>query len=221
MSNVIKLGRTVGRVHVEHRLDDIQSSQPGDGLPGSESGCGAEMSDQPSPAEEYQRGLKQGRAEAEQALREELVKEIAAEQGKIGTLLSSIWEQFSQLYERQEQEIVRCGLAVARAIIKREVAVDKGVIQLQVREALRHLIGVEKVKLRVHPSDEETLRRHRDEISSASDSLREMVIEPDDKIEPGGCILESESGNVDARFSTQLERLEAVLFEVNQQAGGS
>jgi flagellar assembly protein FliH len=69
------------------------------------------------------------------------------------------------------------------------------------------------VKLRVHPDDESTLRQRRVEVSSAIDSLREVVIEADDKIERGGCIVESDSGNVDARLSTQLRSIELVLFE--------
>jgi flagellar biosynthesis/type III secretory pathway protein FliH len=37
-------------------------------------------------------------------------------------------------------------------------------------------------------------------------------VEPDESIEPGSCIVECASGNVDARWATQLRQVEAALF---------
>jgi flagellar assembly protein FliH len=57
------------------------------------------------------------------------------------------------------------------------------------------------------------VREHRAAIASGSDSIRDMVIEADEKVERGGCILESDSGNVDARISTQLKKIEETLLD--------
>jgi flagellar assembly protein FliH len=80
------------------------------------------------------------------------------------------------------------------------------------REAIRRIVGVEIITVRVHPEDEALVRSHRSALLSSSDSVREIVIEGDESIERGGCILESATGNVDARIGSQLRQIETALF---------
>jgi Flagellar biosynthesis/type III secretory pathway protein len=49
---------------------------------------------------------------------------------------------------------------------------------------------------------------------SHADSVREIVIESDNKVERGGCIIESDLGNIDARLSTQFELIEEALLSI-------
>jgi flagellar biosynthesis/type III secretory pathway protein FliH len=170
-----------------------------------------------SAADEFRRAVESGRGALEASLREEYDARLAQERLRSEALLAGIRDNLANVLAAWEQDVLRLAMTIAGAILKREIAVDRDAVLVHVREALRHLVGVEKVKLRVNPRDEELLRQHRAEIFTATDSLRDMVIEADDKIEPGGCIAESESGNVDARVATQINRLEILLFEQNQQ----
>ncbi|HCV44136.1 MAG TPA: hypothetical protein DGH68_11680 [Bacteroidetes bacterium] len=163
--------------------------------------------------DEYQRGVEAGKAEATKELQLSYDGQLAEERKRVGMLMANIRNQIMLVQTRWEQSVMQFSLAIARLVIKQEVAASNEVVRGQVREALRHLVGVEKVKLRVHPEDENIIRHCRADVSSASDSLKEMVIEADDKIDRGGCIVESDSGNVDARLSTQLDRIESLLFE--------
>ena len=215
LSNVIKLRRKVERVHIEHsfsnvrRLDLTGDTMVGDGLhqPIQQGHGYVPLVD------EYQRGVEAGRTEASKELEMRFDTRLAEERERIEALMISIRKQIMLLQNRWEQSVMQFAFSIAQLVIKQEVAVNREIVLGQVREALRHLVGVEKVKLRVHPDDEEVLRHRRAEVSSASDSLKEMVIEADDKIDRGGCIVESDSGNVDARLSTQLNRIESLLFE--------
>ena len=94
----------------------------------------------------------------------------------------------------------------------REIEVDEGAVLARSREAIRKIIGVDKIKIHVSPSDEEYIREHRNELSSYADSVKEIVIEADSKVERGGCVIESELGNIDARVSTQFELIEEALL---------
>jgi flagellar assembly protein FliH len=49
-------------------------------------------------------------------------------------------------------------------------------------------------------------------LSAYADSVKEIVIEADGKVERGGCIIESELGNIDARISTQFALIEEALL---------
>jgi flagellar assembly protein FliH len=128
-----------------------------------------------------------------------------------------IVEEINQERQRLQQEmegiVMTLALAVAERIVKRELRFDESIVLEQIKEAVRRVIGVERVKIRVHPDDEQTIREHRPELLMVADSVREVIIEPDPKIERGGCILESDSGNIDARLATQLEALETALMK--------
>jgi len=100
--------------------------------------------------------------------------------------------------------------------LRREVILDDTVVLQQIKEGLRRVLGVDHIKVRVNPIDEAMVREHRAAVAMGSDSLRDMLIEADEKVERGGCILESDSGNVDVRLSTQLKRIEAALLEKQQ-----
>ena len=111
-----------------------------------------------------------------------------------------------------EQDAYRFALAVAERIVKREITLDESVVMRQIRDAIRRIIGVETITVRVHPDDETLVRSHRPALLSSSDSVREIIIEGDDTVERGGCILESATGNVDARIGSQLRQIESALF---------
>ena len=131
--------------------------------------------------------------------------------------MENIRKEFSNLQQRSEEIVIRFTLAVAEQILRREVILDNTVSVIQqIKEGLRRVLGVDHIKVRVNPIDEAMVREHRASVASGSDSLRDMLIEADEKVERGGCILESDSGNVDVRISTQLKKIESALLENTQ-----
>ena len=163
-------------------------------------------------AEEYEHGFKDGKATVETMLREENRANLSRERARVDTLLTSVTEQIASFHEKAEQTAIRFALAVAERIVKREVKLDNQIVLREIKEALRRVLGAERVTIHVHPAEEEAVRSHRTSITAGSDSIREILIEPDDSIAPGGCIIESGSGNVDARIETQIKKIEASIF---------
>jgi flagellar assembly protein FliH len=163
-------------------------------------------------AAEYDRGFADGVADAEARLAAGYSERLAAHTARIESLLTTMQGQLWHLYERIERDAFRFALAVAGKIIKREVRVDDGTAVRQIQDALRRVVGVDAIKLRVNPTDEQVIREHRPAILASAESVREFIVEPDESIEAGSCIVECASGNVDARWATQLRQVEAALF---------
>jgi len=162
-------------------------------------------------------GIEEGRRVAqidyETRLSEERQRSIIKALVQLETLMGSIKKEFTHLQSQSEEILMRFALGIAELVIKRQVRIDSTIVLAQIKEALRRVVGVEHIKVRVHPSDEAMVREQRASIMAHSDALRDIVIEGDEKVEPGGCILESDSGNVDARLSTQLKKIESTLLE--------
>ncbi len=161
---------------------------------------------------EFKAGFDEGRRHTERNLRTELAAQLEMERNRIDSFARNIEASLAEFRHALERDGVKLAIAIAERIVKREVQVDSETVLRQIQEAIRRLVGVDKVKIRVHPNDEELVRSMRSSLIAGSDAVRELAIEMDESIAPGGCVLESDSGNVDASISTQLERIESALF---------
>jgi flagellar assembly protein FliH len=169
----------------------------------------------------YRRGVEDGiaqgirRAEADSAARKE------RDHARAVALAGSMQEQLARYTERLEREAFRFALAVAGKILRREISLDGEVVLRQVKDAFHRVVGAETVTLRIHPEDEPMLRERKNEMLASGEGVREVLIEPDATVERGGCIIESPSGNIDARISTQLAQIDSALFGTTGTAGNN
>lgn len=167
----------------------------------------------------YSRGIDEGRRLAEAKFQESLAKIRQEEDERIALIMAGISGQLHELQKTIESDAYRFALAVAERIVKHEVAVQDDIVIAQIREAIQRIVGVESIKLRVHPTDESVVQAHRNAFLSSLGNVRELIIEADEGVERGGCIIESASGNIDARISTQLRQIEAALFGPSPNRG--
>jgi len=175
---------------------------------------GGTLLDEPAILQKgYDQGFAEGLRVGEERVRLEFEQQLSEERLRTGMLLANVQKQLELLEERSERTVVHLAIAIAEQVVKREISLDKETVLRQIREALRRVMGVGHVRLRVNPADEQMVRDHRAAMMGSSDSIREIVVEADEHIPPGGCILESDSGNVDARLATQLKKIETALSD--------
>ena len=231
MSNVLRLHKRDGtrirlvRVDSPYVIDRERvgaHEQSGEKLPRLASSATPQQGMVCSPVDEqesgsrlrnaYEQGRADGRADTERAVQQALACARSEADERIGALMEGIARQIRAFTAALEQDAYKFAMSVAERIIKREIARDDEAVVRQVRDALRRIVGVETVKLRIHPDDEILIRSHRGALLASADTIREVAFEPDDTIERGGCIIESSSGNVDARIATQLRQIDNALF---------
>jgi flagellar assembly protein FliH len=162
---------------------------------------------------EYERGVADGRRRAEEAMNGHARNEIQAEHQRVEKFFAHAAEQWSGLHAVSEEATVKFAFGIAERIIRKEISVDRNIVVAQIKEGIRRVLGVETVKIRVHPEDLPLVREQKAGIQASGDALREIVVEGDESLEPGDCIIESDMGNIDARITTQLKQIENVLFE--------
>lgn len=168
----------------------------------------------------HRRGYEEGAREGERRCRAAAATVLEQERALEVALADSVREQLDQFVSKIERDALRFALGVAGRILRREVTLDHEVILRQIREALHRVVGAETVTVRVNPADEHILREQKSAVLGSSDGIREIIVEGDATIERGGCIIESASGNIDARLATQLAQVEAALFAKAATARG-
>ncbi len=180
--------------------------------PAGNSGTDLQEAARKAVSEAYEKGFLAGKKEASQALQQEFDRKLEEITESFPTLVREFASEVARYNQDFDKAIVTLALAIARRVVAREIELDESAVLARAREAVRKIIGVEKIKIHINPSDEEYMREHRNELSTYADSVKEIVIEADGKVERGGCVIESELGNIDARVSTQFELIEEALL---------
>ncbi|SPE27592.1 Flagellar biosynthesis/type III secretory pathway protein-like protein [Candidatus Sulfopaludibacter sp. SbA3] len=108
-----------------------------------------------------------------------------------------------------EGDMVRLSLAIARRVLRRELAIDPDAMHGLVLGALEKLQSQEICRVRVHPS----------QAAPVTACLRKAVISstieviPDPAREPGAVVFETDRGNLDASVDSQLQEIERGLID--------
>ena len=163
----------------------------------------------------------EGRHAGEQAARAEVSEELRGEwiayrdglREDFQSLIDEIVEGRTQLWERQEGEMLGLVMAIARQVIKTEVQQNPDVVMAIVRNALRRVVDKENVRIRVSLPDSARLRGAKDDIMSIVDGLRHLEILDDRRVGEGGCVIETNAGTIDAKIETQLAEVERLLIQ--------
>ena len=105
-------------------------------------------------------------------------------------------------------EIASLAIKVAEKIIRTEVSCDETIILNIVSEVLKG-IGKDETKIiiKTNPADTMIIKENIPQLFPYADLSTKIIVIEDKEIEWGSCLVETNNGIIDARFSTQLEIL--------------
>ena len=188
--------------------DEETTMAGGDGQ--HENGTSAE-----DPAEEERkRLLEEGREQGYASCRAELDTVVREQVGHFTSMVDDLVVQRKRLVEDSEEAVLKLSCEIARRIVGKMAEVNEEMILEIVRNALGHLADRQKVTIRVNPADAAVLKAHGDEWAEAAGAGSTVEIAEDVRIKRGGCLIEGESGSVEAQIDRQVEMIEKALVEV-------
>jgi flagellar assembly protein FliH len=155
----------------------------------------------------YQKGFEEGKRKAETSIL--ILKELLKQ------AVEKLEVEKQNFLKKSEKQLIEMALAISKKIIRKEVSVDQEIIRKIAREALQRVVnsGSEKVVMRISPRDWESIMQIHQELLFPDKSGSEIKIEKDENIQPGGCIVETERGLVNASIEHQLEQIGKALME--------
>ena len=116
-----------------------------------------------------------------------------------------------RMLKEVEGEVVRAAFRVARELLTAEMASREDAVVDVACTALSAAKQARDINLRAHPQDVPQLRAHKEKLVSVLGRARDLEIREDRRVRPGGVLIETESGVIDAQVQTQLEELSRVL----------
>lgn len=146
--------------------------------------------------------LEQARAEAE------AVRQQAQEQGqaRAGAALVAAREQAQRILQEARADLTRLAVAIAEKLLDEELALHPERVTRIVERCLAEAGAARRLVLRINPADRPTLDRELPRLRGLVEA-EALQLEPDPTVRAGGCLLETELGQVDGRLETQLQAI--------------
>lgn len=121
-----------------------------------------------------------------------------------------------KIMESSTADTVRIAMAVAKKIIATEVLTNPNIITNVIREAIGFLDQASNIHVYVNPNEiEKVLADVADnQLNEIGQKELKNELVPDKRVAVGGCVVESDSGIVDARLETRIEKVEQALQDV-------
>ena len=167
---------------------------------------------QQKETEAYQKGIQDGHKEGFlKGHREgfaEGMKEIETMLASLQQAMQEIKKFRKELCLKTEKETVSLSLAIARKILTQEPATDRRIIAGVVKKTFETIAINAPVRIRINPSELDYMQKHRHLIPVEGD----VTFVGDAAISCGGCVVESLSGDVDARIESQIEMIESAFL---------
>jgi flagellar assembly protein FliH len=149
--------------------------------------------------EGYDQGLQQGLDEARKVIRafDQAVKDAVS--------------QRETMLEEARHKILDLVIQISRKVTFDSVQVDPDTTASIISKVIDQLIDKSRIKIKVHPDHLPTVEQSIDRFLSESVAIKEISIEADPRVKTGGCFIETPSGDVDARLSSQFDVIEQAV----------
>lgn len=159
-------------------------------------------------AEEGAREVEKAYQEAREAGRREAFEEVLGELGRARS-------EYDKLMRASETDMVELALHIARQIIGYLIEVEPTVMRDIVAKSLVQVRGKSQIVVLVHPEDLKVIEKMHGELAQQVEGAA-LYFGEDPRIERGGCVIETESGRLDARLDVQLDVLRGILLTGEQ-----
>jgi flagellar assembly protein FliH len=204
MSSVIKLGK--GNANVKVRMNE----HTGFGNFDTES---EDEYLERIEEEKHQQIFNAGREDAIRELQQEYSNSLQEKFFEYDNLMISVNNQLEQYRLAFDKIVIDASFLIASKVLKKSIS-ESSIISGTITDSIQKIIGANSILFRLNPTDLELIKESKESFLE-NNSYSNIKFEADNRIDLGGCYVESEIGNVDARISSQLNELKSILTQEN------
>ena len=128
------------------------------------------------------------------------------------TLMGAFREALEKSDEKIADDLLSLALDIAKSMLKQKLNVDAAVVLPVVRDAIHYLPHVQQpARILVNHDDAQLLR----EYLAEELSTQKWLVQEDNNIERGGCLVETGANQIDASNEVRWKRLSDSLAQTN------
>jgi flagellar assembly protein FliH len=152
-------------------------------------------------------GFTEGKAEVERLIQ------------RTQTVLERAQNKRAEILAEIEQEVIDLVLLISRKVIKVISENQRNVVISNVVQALRKVKGRGNIIIHVNMADVKLSTEHVKEFITLVEGAKSIQVVEDTTVDQGGCVIETDFGEIDARISSQLRELETKILEISPIKG--
>jgi flagellar assembly protein FliH len=141
--------------------------------------------------------------------------EVARLVERTQTVLERAQEKRAEILAETEQQIIDLVLLISRKVIKVISENQRNVVISNVVQALRKVKGRGNIIIKVNMLDLKLATEHKKDFIAQVEGSKSLQIVEDSTVDPGGCVIETDFGEIDARIGSQLAELEQKILEIS------
>jgi len=165
-------------------------------------------------AEARQQGYAQGFSEGVKEGSETQKNEVVTVMNTLQGLMKEVGSFKEKTLEASEKQLLNLCFSIAEMVIHQEVSTEKSVILSVLKAAFRNIVDRENIKVRLNPRDFQYMIEMKSDFINSMDGVRNVFFEEDGSISHGGAVIETSSGEVDARINEQLKEIKGGLMSL-------
>ena len=157
-----------------------------------------------------EKGIKEGIKEGY----EQGFAEVRRLTSQLHYMISGVLQRREEIISSLESDLIDLTLLIARKVVKVLSENQKDIVIYNTLEALKKLRCRGSVTLRVNPEDLNVCLENKEHFIREVENLEGVHVVEDHIVQRGGCIVESDFGEIDARISSQLREVEDKILSV-------
>lgn len=134
---------------------------------------------------------------------------------RLHVMLDRAMDKRAEILEQTEAQVVELVLLISRKVVKTISENQKNVVLSNISQALRKLKTRSDVIVRVNIADLQLTTEHAKDFIDAAENAKKLSIVEDSSVDRGGCIIETDFGEIDARIQSQLHELEEKILDIS------
>ncbi len=160
--------------------------------------------------EAFRNGRKAGHEEGYGAGKAEVERLIS----RLHTIIDKAIERRVEIIEDAEAQVIDIVLLIAKKVVKVISENQKNIVINNVAQSLRKLKQKADLVIRVNLADLDLVTEHTKEFVAMTEKVGNVTVMEDSTVDPGGAIIETDFGQIDARISAQLREIEERILEL-------
>jgi flagellar assembly protein FliH len=160
--------------------------------------------------EAFEKGVSEGREQGYGEGRAEAGRLVE----RLHTILSKAIEKRNEIIQESETQIINLVLLIVKKVIKVISENQKNVVINNVVQALRKLRSRGDVVIRVNLADLQLTSEHVKDFMKMVENVKSITVLEDSSVDKGGCVIETDFGQIDGRVSSQLHEIEEKILEL-------
>lgn len=130
----------------------------------------------------------------------------------VETIAQNLDAARGDIVRKAETEVLKLAIEIARKIIRAEITTQGKIVQENLKRAIELVAKRHELTVHVNPNDYKTVKKFFPKLFAGFPEIGNIELRKDDAVSPGGCVVKTREGGVDADIHTQLEQIEKALL---------